>query len=365
MSTVKQLHDEAMMLLQDAIMFRHNGENDTADKVYKKAYILESNAAESVSQKPNCEPTRSILFRSSASLAYQAGDYDNSLNLIGKCLSGNPTARIKNEIRELYENIYFKMYLNQKRIMLTDEEIDFHLTGNQISNGLIFYKEFIDRINSLIQIIKKTTLRMFNKPYRSISEIFSPILHPVSSGSFSITIKIAYNKCQQQDFFVNPSVVVDEIMDCFDFIQNEKEDELFYRIKDETFYNNFVSNTKKIAPDGKNITSVDFITKRKDLKFLRRSDSIPLLLKENDEPLQVNKLEKITISGILDLASSKQGKDEFAEITDENGKAYKIVIKEGLDDYVRSYYKTKVIVEGNFDGNSSIYMKNMKNCDES
>lgn len=105
MSIVKQIHDEAMRIYQDAIILSVKGKDSDAEKEYEKAYRLESDAAELVSQKPNSEPTRSILFRSAATLAYQAGDYDNSLNLIGKCLSGNPTVRIKNEIRELYEKI--------------------------------------------------------------------------------------------------------------------------------------------------------------------------------------------------------------------------------------------------------------------
>jgi hypothetical protein len=78
-----------------------------------------------------------------------------------------------------------------------------------------------------------------------------------------------------------------------------------------------------------------------------------------EEP-KPDKLEDITISGILDLASSKQGKDEFAEVTDNNGKIYKIVISDGLDDYVRSYYKTRVTIEGKYDGHSLVYMSNMK-----
>jgi len=360
MSSVKELHNKAMLLLQDAIVLRHDGNDNIAKEKYKEAFALESKAAELVSQKNNCEPTRSILYRSAASLAYQSDDFHSSLNLIGKCLSGNPTPKIHNEIRALYENVNFKMYLNQKKMILTDEGLDFHLIGNQISDGLIFYKAFIDRIKSLIQIVKKTAQRMFDKPYKTTSEIFTPALCPISGGSFSITIKLAYNKQQQRDIFVNPSVVVDEIIDCFNYLQNEKEDELFLKIKDESYYNDFISNAKKIAPDGEDISGIDLVSKRKEVNFSRLSDSISFINKNVGEDLQIDTLENITLSGILDLASSKQGKDEFAEVTDENGKTYKIIINEGLDDYVRSYYKNKVLVEGKYDGKSMVYMNNIK-----
>ena len=216
-----------------------------------------------------------------------------------------------------------------------------------------------------MQIVKKTTQRLFNKPYASKADIFLPVLHPVKNGSFSITIRIAHKEQQQQDIFVNPAIVVDEIMNCFNYIQNERENELFLKIKNESYYNHFVSNSKKIAPDGKDITGVDFISRRDEVKLLRLSDDIPLKHEKEVDDKNTDKLENIKISGILDLASSKQGKDEFAEITGDNGKAYKIMIGDGLDDYVRSYYKTKVTVEGKFDGNSTIYMDNMKKIDES
>lgn len=360
MNTVKELHNHAMILLQEAIVFNHNGDTQSAKNKFKEAFVLESEAADLVSKNQNSEPTRSILYRSAASLAYQSDDFNKSLNLIGKCLSGNPTSKIKDEVRILYESINFKMYLEQKKLILADDEFDFHLAGNLISNGLIFYKEFNDRITSLMQIIKKTSQRMFNKNYKSTTEIFSPVLHPISGGSFSITIKIAYNKNQQYDMFINPSTVIDEIIDCFSFVQNEQEEELSERINDESYYNHFISSSKKIAPDGEDITGVDFISKSKEINFSRISDSIKLPSKNIVEKPKPDKLEDITISGILDLASSKQGEDEFAEVTDDNGNTYKIVINDGLDDYVRSYYKTRVTIEGKYDGHSLVYMSNMK-----
>lgn len=358
MSTIRELHNKAMILLQEAIVSRHNGDDDTANKIYKEAFILESQAADLVSKKENSEPTRSILYRSAASLAYQAGEFDSSLNLIGKCLSGEPNVRVKEEIKILYENVNLAIYLNQKKITLTDEEIDFHLTGNFISYGLIFYKDFVNRIESLQQIIKRTTQRMSGQAYSSRvrSDILIPALHsPSGSGSFSITLRIAYNK--QRDMIINPKIVVDEIMDCFDFVQNRKEEELFLKIKDEKYYSNFISNSKIIAPDGESITNIDFISKRKEVNFSRTSSDISLhrsLDKESEKNLEYKE-----ISGTLDLASSKRNRDEFAEITNDNGETYKIKINEGLEDFVKNFYKSKVSVKGLFDG-TFIYMDNME-----
>lgn len=108
MGRIRELHEKAMELLQDAIVARHNNDDQTAIKKYQEAFKLESKAADLVCIKIDCEPTRSILYRSAASLAYQAGDFDNSLILIGKCLSGNPTQQIRNELSMLHEKIKLK-----------------------------------------------------------------------------------------------------------------------------------------------------------------------------------------------------------------------------------------------------------------
>lgn len=108
--TVRELHNNAMLLLHQGIIYRHNGEDNTANKIYKEAFILESQAADLVSKKNNCEPTRSILYRSAAFLAYQANEFDHSLNLIDKCLSGSPNEKIKEEVRILYENLNKRGY---------------------------------------------------------------------------------------------------------------------------------------------------------------------------------------------------------------------------------------------------------------
>ncbi len=100
---IRQLHDKAMVCLQFAIVYSNNQKRST--EKYREAFFYESQAADMASSLPDCEPTRSILYRSAASLAFQAGDIDNAAEMITKCLNGNPSAKILLEIKELQDEI--------------------------------------------------------------------------------------------------------------------------------------------------------------------------------------------------------------------------------------------------------------------
>lgn len=101
MGTVRDLHTQAMKLAQDALLAREAGDVDRAVALAKQALPLEVQAAERITQEQSSEPTRAILYHSSASLAYQAGDYATAQHLIAEGLSGSPPPRIRQELQAL------------------------------------------------------------------------------------------------------------------------------------------------------------------------------------------------------------------------------------------------------------------------
>ncbi|MGQ0604502.1 MAG: helicase-related protein [Anaerolineales bacterium] len=103
MSKVRELHGEAMRLAQLAMVARHGQEMDRAEQLARQALDLESQAANLIPRDAASEPTRSILYRSAASLAYQCRNYPAALGLIENGLAGFPPARIKDELRELHD----------------------------------------------------------------------------------------------------------------------------------------------------------------------------------------------------------------------------------------------------------------------
>ena len=90
MTTVKELHDKAMRLAHLALVARHNQEWTQAEDLAREACKYETQAADLVPEGQASEPTRSILYRSAASLAYQSKDFRMAERLIIKGLLGYP-----------------------------------------------------------------------------------------------------------------------------------------------------------------------------------------------------------------------------------------------------------------------------------
>lgn len=105
MTTVSEVHDEAMETAILAFNARNAGDIDAARTHAKRAMELEREAAGMVPDSEKSEPTRSILYLSAASLAYQAGDNDEATRLIDIGLSGNPSPRLKADFQWLKEMI--------------------------------------------------------------------------------------------------------------------------------------------------------------------------------------------------------------------------------------------------------------------
>ena len=109
MSSVRELHDEAMRLAQLAQVARHNGDEQQADELARQAYQCEAQAAELVPTDEYTEPTRSILYRSAASLALQAREFDEAKRLISEGLSGNSPQQIEQEFAVLKEQVHIEL----------------------------------------------------------------------------------------------------------------------------------------------------------------------------------------------------------------------------------------------------------------
>ena len=65
----------------------------------------ERRAADIWAETKGLEPTRSILYRSAASLAWNCQDYPEVKRLAAEGLSGAPPSRIAGELRELLEMV--------------------------------------------------------------------------------------------------------------------------------------------------------------------------------------------------------------------------------------------------------------------
>ena len=99
------IHRQAMTLAQEGLMAQHRGDAGKANQYFSQAFELEKHAALSLLAAFDQEPTRSVLFRSAATLALDCGLYAEAEKMAAQGLAGNPPEDIAAELRSLYKDI--------------------------------------------------------------------------------------------------------------------------------------------------------------------------------------------------------------------------------------------------------------------
>jgi hypothetical protein len=105
MSDARTLHRLAMEKADEALAARRTDRLNEANVLFREALQLESQAAMNLIGNVEEEPTRSVLFRSAATLAVNGGLYASAAYLIGCALEGNPPTEIREELRGLLGSI--------------------------------------------------------------------------------------------------------------------------------------------------------------------------------------------------------------------------------------------------------------------
>jgi tetratricopeptide (TPR) repeat protein len=105
MSTLREFHHEAMHLADEAYAAERRGDHSEAIERFSEAFERDRQAAQFVANRYDAEPTRSMLYSSAASLAYQSGQYREAERMICSALTGNPPDDIANELRALLKKV--------------------------------------------------------------------------------------------------------------------------------------------------------------------------------------------------------------------------------------------------------------------
>ncbi len=367
LNKIKALHDRAMQLAHLVIVARNEGNLNKAKKLAAEAYKLEIRAASMIPEKLESEPTRSIFFQSAASLAYQAENFEEAVRCIAKGLAGYPPARIKKELMDLYDEITLQSFLLRQNEQVSEESLHITLKGNAIGYGTIIYNEFERRIKNTKILIDRTIQRLMKKKYQKAGRVskevkkFEPILCAPTPGSFNISFKFSAPAGTQLNLFFNAKDIIDEILKGIELINQSRLDLLEEAINDPAYFRNFVSHVKELAPDGDRIKLIAFTSKRKKVIFKQKRDVITLPISEEITTEQ----KPIEIEGVLDYAIAR--KEEAIGLTTKDKKHYTIIVQEGLEDLVRSYFKQWVRISGLQDQQkeNKIYLTDINELEES
>ena len=96
-----------MRLVDEAAAARRQGDKRVARELLEQAFAHERQAADLVAADLAREPTRSVLHRSSASLALECGALREAERLIAAVLSGDPPEEIGQDLPDFLEQVYF------------------------------------------------------------------------------------------------------------------------------------------------------------------------------------------------------------------------------------------------------------------
>ena len=354
MEKIEALHNQAMDLAEKAIIFRIRKRIDESIDVFNEAFLLEKEAAMLLKDLYEFEPSRSIMFRSAASLALNARLFRDAEKMIAIGLSGNPSESIADELRNLYENINFEKHLQLRGVTLTENDVQLSLAGSAVSYGMIKADEFIRRAEIINNMTIRTAERLLNRPFREngrvpkeIKEDFETYYSIPRAPSFALTLRIGY-KQKIYDLFEDndiQTVVIDEIIENIKMVNNRDEKKLKEKIANEDYFSNSLALIKKLSPDNKAVSLVGLTAIRNGndnkVAFTRTTEEIKIAPIIHN--LDVSNMEEIIIHGKLEYANANT--DDIRLRTEEE--LYTICVPKGLlADIVKPYWEQHVTIKG-------------------
>lgn len=372
MSLVLDQHRRAMLLAEKAIAAKTAGDRQQADKLFRDALECERDAAEAIASDPSAEPTRSVLYRSAATLALDCGQHREAERLIATALAGNPPEEIAEELRTLLDQVNFQRHLDLRGMELEPTELQLSIEGDATGSGIVPSRYFVERLQSIERLGYRTAERQRNQPFRergptkgTLRNDFEVFLSAPRAACFAVTIRFG----QPRDQLVFPETrdtreVIDEMLQCLDLFASSEEQELRRRIPDDAYYRNFVGLARKIGPDGEDVKLVGLTVLRngaekRAVALSRPSHEYPLVHARHPEPITQ---ERVTLIGELRFADArKQHSKGKICIIDEQGKEHQLDVPTGMmADIVRPLWQDTVIVSGRKESKNVIILEDIQ-----
>lgn len=367
MNEISRFHDEAMNFAELASVAKIKGDLEEAEELLRRAYESERKAANLLIDMSSPEPTRSVLFRSAASLALDCNEFREAEKLLSLGLSGDPPLDIAEELRDLLERVNFQRHLDLRGVMLEEEELQLSIAGRLVSVGLAPIEQLVLRIENARRLIFRVVERLMGRPYREVGAVrgaareYELFLSVPRAGSMAVTLRLSRPKplpgFEKEVEFIHSSQVIDEMMSCLDSFSRSEEEVLREKIPQEAYYRNFVGIAKNLAPDGNDIRVVGFTAigrgQEKRVSLTNPRDQIKLVAESKREQKGRERGKITTIEGRLLLADARRVGKEKIQLVDDEGQTHKVIIPEGMmSDIVKPLWEERVRVTGFYRGKS-------------
>lgn len=347
-----------MEFSDEAFLAKRQGDNARALNLSQEALRLEAAAAELVKDDLTAEPTRSILYRSAASLAIDCGNIREAERLIATALAGDPPAEIAEELRDLLEQVYFERHLAVRKVSLAPTAMQISVSGKAVGYGFVQGNAFLRRVEDLVRLLHRTAARLRNEPFteqlRPNPQMQVYIAAPVA-GSVAVTLYLG-NQLPLPGFEndIAERVVVETVR-CFSLLDAGRTDHLDEVITDEAYRKNFVELAKRIIPDKEYVTQVGLTAIKHGQEATRVSitrtrrelvTNTPDVLTSGQTQSSAAQGE-VTVRGRLRYADATKAKQTIQLIEEESGTKHTIVVPVGmLNDIVRPLWDEVVEIRG-------------------
>ena len=356
MPDVNKLHQKAMSLVDEACLARLHGSEELYLELTTSAFTLEAEAAWALAGELELEPTRSILFRSAASLALEIRNPREAERLISAALAGTPPDEIANELRDLLEDVYFARHLDLRGVTLAPGELQMTIDGDAVGFGIAKSESFVQRLRDFEKLIYRTAERRMGRDFRErgrvakgLTENFELYLSVPRAASFAVTLRLGQSAQMELPGVDFSSETIHDLLNALEVFASGDDEALEEIIPDETYRTNFVGLAERISPDGEQVKTVGFTAGNQDGErrvALTRSKSEIRKKKHSSENRDLTPTrEEIIVIGTLLEADATKRKEGVIEIVDVSGVSTKITVPRGMmSDIVKPMFEEWVQV---------------------
>lgn len=300
MSDLRTLHSEAMDLAERAMIDRAKGNTESAKKLLRAALEKEQAAASIAVRDRAPEPTRSILLKSAAHLAVDAGELRLAEQLIGNALAGEPPEEIACELRAVFEEVGFHRHLDLHGIELQSNDAQLVLVGSAIAPGMAEADEFTRRVNTIERLVQRTSesersvkYREQGPPTQQVERSLKLFVGLPRAASYAVSLRVAGSKDQAEFQFAESAQVLDLVVERLKMYDAEDYAALGRVIPDRQYYDNFIQLASALAPDGERVRLVgltmmrDGKERRLEMRRPAKTDSRGVGFETSKEPLKL------------------------------------------------------------------------------
>jgi hypothetical protein len=349
---VTSLHEAAMGYAQEAM---HAPGRDEVRRLYGLAFASERQAAELLQGEWKEEPTRSILYRSAATLARDCEEFKEAERLIAAGLSGFPPADVAGELRDLWELVRFDMRLAAENVVLEREDFQLTVSGDGIAPG-VAGEAFIVRYRVAQRLFVRIAEMILaggahlRERFRDSLRFFIAAVEP---GSFVMTVRVGQEKQPSLLPELNQTGrIIDELIEVTQLFQDGTDADIARRLPDEEYRRDLRQLFDQFGPDGKDVSLVGLASTRdgevrKATITRRRSIPFPELLAAETERRE--KLNRTVFRGKLLYANEMTKKPKII-IQDESGERFPLFVGESMDEIVRPLWGKMVFARGEWRG---------------